>query len=135
MAYQDRAARVHAESVVIDGLNISNWQEPETFSHLNQGGVTAVNATVAVWENFAETLDNIARWYPRFEKYADIMITSCPFCYLTYERCQLVQESSPDVPVVHYPQLLGLALGLDYTELGFDGNRIDASAILEFMEE
>jgi heterodisulfide reductase subunit B len=68
------------------------------------------------------------------EKYADIMVTSCPFCYLTYERCQLVQESSPDVPVVHYPQLLGLALGIGYDELGFDSNKIDASAILEFME-
>ncbi|TEU12034.1 CoB--CoM heterodisulfide reductase subunit B [Candidatus Bathyarchaeota archaeon] len=69
------------------------------------------------------------------EKYADIMVTSCPFCYLTYERCQLVQESSPDVPVVHYPQLLGLALGISYEELGFDNNKIDASAILGFMEE
>jgi CoB--CoM heterodisulfide reductase subunit B len=68
------------------------------------------------------------------EKYADIMVTSCPFCYLTYERCQLVQENSPDVPVVHYPQLLGLALGIDYEELGFDSNKIDASAIVKFME-
>ena len=74
MVYQDRAAKVHAESIVIDGLNISNWQEPETFSHLNQGGVTAINATVAVWENFPETLDNIARWYPRFEEYSDIIM-------------------------------------------------------------
>ena len=73
MDFQHMAARVHAESVSIDGLNISNWQEPETFAHLNLGGVTAVNATVAVWENFTETLDNIARWYPRFERYADII--------------------------------------------------------------
>ena len=74
MVYQDKAAKVHAESIVIDGLNISNWQESETFSHLNQGGVTAINATVAVWENFPETLDNIARWYPRFEEYSDIIM-------------------------------------------------------------
>jgi CoB--CoM heterodisulfide reductase subunit B len=68
------------------------------------------------------------------KKYAEIMVTACPFCYLVYERCQLMAEKSPDVPVVHYPQLLGLALGLGYDELGFEKNRIDASRILRYME-
>ncbi len=74
MTHYDRAAQLHAESVIIDGLNVSNWQEPEVFASLHRGGLTAINATIAVWENFTETLDNIARWYPRFEKYADIII-------------------------------------------------------------
>lgn len=69
------------------------------------------------------------------KKYADIMVTCCPFCYITYERCQLVQEEPSDFPIVHYPQLLGLALGIDYEDLGFDGNRIDASVILELIGE
>jgi len=69
------------------------------------------------------------------KKYADIMVTSCPFCYLTYERCQLMAERSPNVPVVHYPQLLGLALGLEYEVLGLEMNKIDAAPVLEFMEE
>ena len=69
------------------------------------------------------------------KKYADIMVTACPFCYLTYERCQLMTEEMPNVPVVHYPQLLGLALGLGYEELGLGMNKIDASHIQEFMEE
>jgi heterodisulfide reductase subunit B len=68
------------------------------------------------------------------KNYADIMVTACPFCYLTYERCQLIGEESPDVPVVHYPQLLGLALGLDYEELGLLDNKIDASSILDHLE-
>lgn len=68
------------------------------------------------------------------KKYADIMVTACPFCYLVYERCQMMAERSPDVPVVHYPQLLGLALGLGYDELGIGKNRIDASRILKYME-
>ena len=69
------------------------------------------------------------------KKYADIMVTACPFCYITYERCQMMAEEPPGVPVVHYPQLLGLAMGLDYEELGLDKNRIDASRILKFLEE
>lgn len=69
------------------------------------------------------------------KKYADVMVTACPFCFLTYERCQLIAEESPGVPVVHYPQLLGLALGLGYDELGLEMNRIDASGLLEYLEE
>jgi len=69
------------------------------------------------------------------KKYADIMVTACPFCYLTYERCQLMAEESPNVPVVHYPQLLGLALGIDYGELGLEMNKIDASELSKFLEE
>jgi heterodisulfide reductase subunit B len=68
------------------------------------------------------------------KKYADVMVTACPFCYLTYERCQLIGEESPGVPVVHYPQLLGLALGLDYDELGLLSNKIDASCVLDHLE-
>jgi len=68
------------------------------------------------------------------KKYADVMVTACPFCYLTYERCQLMAEESPNVPVVHYPQLLGLALGIDYEELGLEINKIDASKLPEFLE-
>jgi len=69
------------------------------------------------------------------KKYADLMVTVCPFCYLTYERCQLMAEESPNVPIVHYPQLLGLALGLGYEELGLEMNKIDASRLLDFQGE
>ncbi len=64
---------------------------------------------------------------------ADIMVTACPFCYLTYERCQLMANESPNLPVVHYPQLLGLAMGLEYDELGLEMNKIDASHIKDFL--
>jgi len=68
------------------------------------------------------------------KKYADIMVTACPFCYLVYERSQMMAEWSPNVPIVHYPQLLGLALGLDYDALGLKKNRIDPSRILKYLE-
>jgi len=71
---QDRTVKLHTESIIIDGLNNSNWQDPEVYNSLHVGGLTAINATVAFWENFPETLDNIARWYSRFEKYSDIIM-------------------------------------------------------------
>ncbi|MCX6642474.1 MAG: CoB--CoM heterodisulfide reductase iron-sulfur subunit B family protein, partial [Candidatus Bathyarchaeota archaeon] len=46
------------------------------------------------------------------KKGGDAMATCCPFCYLTYERCQLMTENNPNLPIAHIPQLLGLAMGL-----------------------
>jgi heterodisulfide reductase subunit B len=67
------------------------------------------------------------------KKYADIMVTSCPFCYLQYEMSQLSSNENYDLPVVHLSQLLGLALGLEYDDLAFNENRIDASTIKEHI--
>ena len=74
MSISEKAVQVHKESIVIDCLHISNWNDPEVFANMHRGGVTATNATIAVWENFTETLDNIAQWYLKFEKYADIIM-------------------------------------------------------------
>ena len=74
MANPEKAAKLHKESIVIDCLNVSNWNDPEVFAGIHRGGVTASNATIAIWENFTETLDNIAQWYLKFDKYADIIM-------------------------------------------------------------
>ena len=62
---------VYREAVVIDGLNVSNWDSPAVYDSLRAGGVTAINATIATWENFPETIDAIKAWEPRFDRYRD----------------------------------------------------------------
>jgi len=65
----------------------------------------------------------------------DTLSTACPFCYLTYERCQLMNEDeSPNLPIVHLPQLLGLALGLSEEEVGLRENKVDTKIIMEKLE-
>jgi membrane dipeptidase len=64
---------LHEKLIVIDGLVISKWGG-EVFQALREGGVTAINATCAVWENSRQTLDNLAQWYHWFGEYADIII-------------------------------------------------------------
>ena len=54
------------DSIVIDGLNVSNWDSRAVYDSLSNGRVTAINATIAVWEGFHETLDNTSAWMRRF---------------------------------------------------------------------
>jgi membrane dipeptidase len=65
---------IYEDAIVIDGLNVSNWDSPAVFQSLHAGRVTAINATVVAWENFAETMNHLARWPDRFETYSDVLI-------------------------------------------------------------
>ena len=66
MSANDSATALYNEAIVIDGLNVSNWDSPAVCQSLLSGGVTAINATVAIWQNYRETMDNIAAWLVRF---------------------------------------------------------------------
>ncbi len=65
---------IYGQSIVFDGLNVSNWDSPDVYRSLQEGRVTGINATIAIWENFRETMDNLAAWVHRFESYGDTMI-------------------------------------------------------------
>jgi heterodisulfide reductase subunit B2 len=62
----------------------------------------------------------------------------CPFCNVMYEGQQkkIAKAANLDikVPVVYYPQILGLALGLSSTDLGFKLNRIKPKELLKIIE-
>lgn len=70
MKISPSAAALHEKSIVIDGLNISRWNDEDVFRHLQEGGLTAINATVAVWEGARQTLQNIGRFYRDFEQFS-----------------------------------------------------------------
>ncbi|MFQ6130945.1 MAG: CoB--CoM heterodisulfide reductase iron-sulfur subunit B family protein [Armatimonadota bacterium] len=64
----------------------------------------------------------------------DCLTTSCPACLMQYDVAQLVMEREGDaynVPCISLPELVGVALGLDYTEMGADMHRIDAGPFFE----
>jgi heterodisulfide reductase subunit B len=65
----------------------------------------------------------------------DAMVLICPFCGIMYDRYQKLMgaemEKEFGVPVLYYPQLLGLALGIDPEELGFDVNSVSIDRVLE----
>ena len=63
---QSKARKLYDEAIVIDGLNISNWDSPNVYAGLRAGNLTAISATVATWENFPQTMDHIAAWLRPF---------------------------------------------------------------------
>ena len=63
----EQAVDLYRRSIVIDGLNVSNWHSPAVSESLRAGDVTAINATIAVFENFTQEMDRIAWWRRRFE--------------------------------------------------------------------
>ena len=73
MSIEETAIELWKNAIVIDGLNVSNWESPAVYQSLKAGGVTAINATSAVWENYPQTMDNIAAWLRRFRESGDIL--------------------------------------------------------------
>ena len=55
---------------------------------------------------------------------ADCVVTPCPLCHLNLDMQQpeavKFVERDLDIPVLHLPQMVGLALGLEPKELGMD---------------
>ena len=66
---------------------------------------------------------------------ADVFVTACPFCYLHLENTQVLGEipEEEQVPVLHYTQLLGLAMGMEPDDVGLYENKLDASVVLEAL--
>ena len=64
---------LHEDLIVIDGLIVSNWSE-DVFRDMRKGGLTAANCTCCVWEGFAETMANIARWNGWFREHEDLIV-------------------------------------------------------------
>ena len=66
---------------------------------------------------------------------ADAMVLICPFCDIMYDinqgRIEKKLGRDYKIPVLYYPQLLGLALGLNSKDLGFDMNRVRTNKLLE----
>lgn len=65
---------------------------------------------------------------------ADALTLVCPSCMMQYDNMQhLLQRAGEDLhlPVLYYPELLGLALGLRPEELGLDRHRVDVAPFLE----
>ena len=68
MGKRDTARHIYENAVVVDGLNVSNWSSPAVFRSLDRGGVSAINATMAIHDNYHEAMDNVSAWIRRLDE-------------------------------------------------------------------
>jgi succinate dehydrogenase / fumarate reductase cytochrome b subunit len=70
---------------------------------------------------------------------ADCLVTPCPLCHLNLDLQQPAAaqyvERDLDVPVLHLPQMVGLALGLEPKELGMNKHVVKTKSVQRKLAE
>jgi succinate dehydrogenase / fumarate reductase cytochrome b subunit len=66
---------------------------------------------------------------------ADAMVTPCPLCHLNldgYQPSAITQAQRPiGIPIIHLPQLIGLAIGINPKDLGLQRHIISTKQVVE----
>jgi len=69
---------------------------------------------------------------------ADCLVTPCPLCHLNLDLQQPLAERTIgrelNMPILHLPQLLGLALGLEPKELGMQRHVVKPASVINWAE-
>ena len=72
------------------------------------------------------------------EKGADCMVTPCPLCHLEMDGKQSDAEKHRnqeiDLPILHLPQLVGLALGFSPREMGMHKHLVSTKSVIDKLE-
>jgi succinate dehydrogenase / fumarate reductase cytochrome b subunit len=68
---------------------------------------------------------------------AEVMVTPCPLCHLAMDAYQPKAEAQNgteyNMPVLHLPQLIGLALGMTPKDLDFKRHMVPADRVAEIV--
>lgn len=69
---------------------------------------------------------------------ADFLCVACPYCQMQFDSVQQMLASLRNtnhyLPSVVFPQLLGLAMGIEGNTLGINMNKLDISSIESFLK-
>lgn len=72
------------------------------------------------------------------EEGADFMVTPCPLCHMSLDiyqdRAGQAVNTSLNLPILHLPQLLGLAMGIPAKDLGVSRHLIPVDSIVRKVE-
>jgi heterodisulfide reductase subunit B len=71
------------------------------------------------------------------DRYADCIVTCCPFCHFNLDAKQRDVEkkykTKYNIPIFHFTQLIGICLGLNKKELGYDKHFVPTYKILNSL--
>lgn len=66
------AKKLHDDAIVIDGLQTCQWSRG-IFEEMREGGITAVNVSSLLWENFREGIGYVSEWKRFLRENSDIL--------------------------------------------------------------
>jgi membrane dipeptidase len=66
------AKELHARAIVVDGLQTCQWSR-SIFEEMRAGGVTAVNVSSLLWENFREGVGYVSEWKHFLRENSDLI--------------------------------------------------------------
>ncbi len=127
-----------------DVLNFDNPENPQVMDELTKaiggtpvdfqfkteccGGYLVVNRRQIAIQASGRVLDN-AR-----DSGAEIIVTTCPLCQYNLEIAALARQAGAaeeKMAILYFTQLLGIALGLEEKDLGFEDNKLNPVPFLK----
>jgi succinate dehydrogenase / fumarate reductase cytochrome b subunit len=94
--------------------------------------ITFVNEKASMTMNFRNMREAVG-------KGADALATSCPLCHINLDMYQRKAEGvggeALDLPILHLPQLVGLAFGIPAKELGLRRHFVPTDVVVERVRE
>ncbi len=126
LGYDEHPARAHALEDVIDALG---------GEVVEYGGMKKCCGYPIVGDNERNSNEMVANHtLEAKEKGAQLMVTPCPLCHMNLDGTQppAAEQRGTRIgmPVFHLPQLVGLAIGMEPSDLGFDRHTISTEGIV-----
>ncbi len=72
------------------------------------------------------------------QEIADAMTMVCPACFTQFDSKQYLMQKSGEklhMPIVYFTELMGMAFGIDPSELGMDMHRVETDTFIETFHE
>ena len=117
----------------LDDLLVALGAEPVEWPHKAEccGAYLAVKSQEATAEMSYRILSSAQR------AGAQAVVTNCPLCQFNLDKQQLDMGHQhggyQSIPVLYFSQLLGIALGLDATDFGWERHYVDVSSLVESL--
>jgi succinate dehydrogenase / fumarate reductase cytochrome b subunit len=126
LGYEEHPGREHALEDVIDVLG---------GEVVEYGGMKKCCGYPIVGDNERNSNEMVANHtLEAKEKGAQLMVTPCPLCHMNLDGTQppAAEQRGTKIgmPVFHLPQLVGLAIGMEPSDLGFDRHTVSTEEIL-----
>lgn len=125
----DSAERPRFVDEMVEALGCESVNYKDRMLCCGAGGGLRTGALEVSLDMTLEKIRNV------HESGADLLVDICPFCHLQFDYGQIqIRDNLKEyyaVPVLHYVQLLGLAAGLDPTEIGAYANFVPMDQVVK----